>query len=656
MIRHLLCAVAAMMPVAGASGEMAPTIAASLREPGPLLVLDCGEDRPHRELARKIADDLRPLRGGDRPASASADRFDDLLWERAHVLILCSDPADPALLAMAPGLGFGIRDGLEIAGIPLRGHDAGALVSLPHPRSPGLWVMAMVGDGPAALRRLDRHIRNDIAASVMMVDDEGERFASLQRQDGGWGVLPGHPYRADAMRALFRGWREETAAHVTAWDLDVDVRRAGSIAVDAAIEVERRATPEVWLQLTPRARLTHCDGSCIPYDSRDGRQLIRIEPSGERGRIGLGYEVPLPGHLEAWSLGPAGGYVLPSANWFPRVLGEVDDPYLARGTWSVDLLVDPGSRAVQAGDVPLLVWGRFREIETEEGRRALLPPGAPAEVEERARLLLRWVDRHEPRLRQLVAVDREAAWCGGDVLLAPPTLLEPGAVDDLDELMLHRALTEQSVRLTEPTGRPVRVRGTVAVPQQARPRVTVRLWRLRGAWWQQVDEGPLDEDGWFELSGKLRGTPLVSAEAPGHVPAAVQLPARGRKHDADLHLEPVEAAALVCLRCGPDLRAERYPMRAVSAGRFEVEIALGEMHRSYGSFPYAIEVNPGGERTVLLLDPRRRPDQFPSFLDPGEFHADTIVVTWDAGAPRYWIEVPGGLLAPEGWISPSSLP
>ena len=651
----LALAVAAALP---ASAEMAPTLAASLREPGALLVLDCGEDRPHRQLARKVADDLRPLRGGERPAQAAADQLGELHWQESHLVILCTDPSDPALLAVAPGLGFHTGSTTDVAGMTLHGQDAGALVSLPHPHGGGLWVVAMVGDGPAALRRLDRHIRNDIATSALVVDDEGERFASLQRENRAWSVLPGHPYRADSVREQFDSWRAMSGARVADWDLDVDVRPAGSIVVDAVLTIEHKRASDaaIWLQLTPRAELIRCDRPCVPHDSRDGRLLLKVESVAGDGSIGLTYEVPLPGQLEAWFLGPMSGYVLPEANWFPRIRGAVDDPYQRRDSWQVDVIRDRGTTVVDAGGTPLLVWGQFQELVAESGGRALLPPGAPPEMEDRARGLLEWMARHAPDLQQLVAVDRREPWCGGDVLLASSTLLELGPVDELDELVLTQVLTERRVRLTEPSGRPVRVKGRVAGAEHAKSGVTVRLWRLRGTWWQEADEGTLVDDGTFTLSGRVRGHLLVTAEASGFAPTAVQLPARGRSHNVDLHLEPVEAVALVCLRCGPDLQAERYPMEEVEPGQYQVAVALGDLHRTYGSFPYAIEVNPGSENAAFVLDTRRPLRQFPSFLDADEFYGDTVLFQWRDVAPRFWIEVPGGLLAPEGWITSSQPP
>jgi len=657
ILRLSLLVAVSLLPI-GASAELAPSLAASLREPGALLVVDCGEDRPHHELARKIADDLRPLRGGERPLVVAADQLDDLRWEDAHLVFLCSEPSDPALLAVAPGLGFRTGAETDVAGMRLRGLDAGAVVSLPHPRNTNARIIALVGDGPAALRRLDRHIRSDIAASALVVDDAGERFASLQRVDGAWGVPPDHPYRADEVRQRFDTWRESRPARVTAWDLEVDVRPVGSIAVEAVLTVDPppREGGEVWLQLTPRAESIRATGTLSRYDARDGRLLLRIVPDTDDGAVEISYTVPLHGHLQAWYLGPEGGYVLPDANWFPRIRGEVDDPYQARGEWFIDVVRERGTTVADVGDTPLLVWGSLREVAVGDGRLALLPAGAPPEMEERAGALLQWTQLHAPQLRKLVAVDRTDPWCGGDVLLAPWTLLEPGPVDELDELVLHRALTEQRVRLSERRGRSLRVRGAVSCAERAPDGVTVRLWRLRGDWWQEVDEGPLREDGTFVLSGRVRGPALVTAEAPGHAPASARLPARKHAHRLQLCLRPIENVALVCLRCGPDLRAERYPMAPVGSGQYEVVIAMDELHRTYGSFPYAFEINPGGDAPTFVLDPRRSPGQFPSYLDSREFYAETVTFQWHDAQPRFWIEVPGGLLAPEGWISASPPP
>lgn len=114
-------------------------------------------------------------------------------------------------------------------------------------------------------------------------------------------------------------------------------------------------------------------------------------------------------------------------------------------------------------------------------------------------------------------------------------------------------------------------------------------------------------------------------------------------------------AALLCLRCGPDLGAVRYPMVELEPGRFAVDIALGELHRRYGAFPYAFELEPGAADAVLVLDPLRPADQFPAFLPPELFHADEVHLELDTAGVRYWIEVPGGLLAPADWIGPAQI-
>ena len=633
-----------------ARADVAPDIAAALRSPGPVLVVDCGVDRPHGPLAEKVADDLRALRRGVRPARVRAADLDQVHWEHANVVLLCSDPADPALLGLAPGIGFGkTPSGIQVAGMSLAGDDAGAVLCLPHPRDPTRWVMLLLGSNAAALRRLDRDIRNDIAASALLADDQGQRFAALIRSSESWTVHPGHPYRAGEATARFDEWRRSSGARVSHWDLDVQVEPGRGIGVQAGIEVPRSGE-SAWLQLTARAQGISCleesPHRCVPYDTRDGRLLLEFETAGEGQRLEFSYSVPLDGRLDAWYVGEHSGYVMPESNWFPRVRGAPDEPYAERASCELDLRAGPDAVAIHpdAGSEhpPLLVWGEYQVVDGT----LYLAAGAAGETADRARQLLRWLDRRDraPDELRLVAVDRPTAWFGESILLAPPPLLEPGDVDPVDELVLERALTEEQVRLTEPGGRRVRVTGT-ATP--AGPAVTVRLWRLRGRWWQEVDEGPVGEDGGFELEGKARGQVMVTAEAPGQVPAAVRTRSGG---PVSLELRPPREVALLCLRCGPELRPRRFPLVEVTPGRFQVTIALGELHRRYGSFPYAFELDPGEEGRVLVLDPRRHPGQFPSFLTPEEFHSDRLVFDWRADQVRFWVEVPGGLLAPDGWI------
>ena len=91
-------------------------------------------------------------------------------------------------------------------------------------------------------------------------------------------------------------------------------------------------------------------------------------------------------------------------------------------------------------------------------------------------------------------------------------------------------------------------------------------------------------------------------------------------------------------------------MTPAAGGRYRVTPARDDLFREYGSFPYAFEINPGDASAILVLDPDRATTQFPSFLGADEFHADTVSFELDTTQLRYWIEAPGAMLAPEGWV------
>ncbi len=661
--------------------EAAPTLAAALRSPGLVIVADCGAGRPHQRLADKVAGDLLALRG-DAPERVACDDLAGVHWEDAHLVVLASDPADPVVAAVGAGLGLRVEDGsVELAAVPLRGADAGAVVTLPHPRDPDRWALLLIGTGPEALRRLDRHVRNDVAASALLLDEGGERLTDLSRSDdGAWRVPAGHPYRADEVVARVEAWRDRVDLRVSAWDADVtvdpeaqvlDVRCRVSLAGDDPARRGPGAPPppdELWLLLSARAEGLRCEGRgagpCARHDARDGTVRVRVPlrraPRGPGGRtIELDYRLPLQERLDAWYLGPTGGYVLPAANWLPRVRGGPDEPFAARGTLAVALTApgaprvvlppgEPGAAAVAS----VLVWGDHREEALADDGRAFVAPHAPEEVLARAEALREALERWglaRPAPAVVVAVDRPRPWLGEGLLLVPPDLLEPGPMDERTHLALERAATEQLVRLQPPGGRPLQVAGTVT---GASAPVTARLWQRRGTWWEQIDEGPADAEGRFALSGRGRRPLMVSVEADGQLPAfAVAAP----DGEVELALRPVGQAALLCLRCGPDLGAVRYPMVELEPGRFAVDIALGELHRRYGAFPYAFELEPGAADAVLVLDPLRPADQFPAFLPPELFHADEVHLELDTAGVRYWIEVPGGLLAPADWIGPAQI-
>jgi len=639
----------ALWIAAPASGEgRAPTLAASLRSVGPLIVADCGEDRPHEELADKVADELRHLRGGVRPERAACGDLDRLHWRGANVVLLASEPAAPALLAVAPGIGLRERgSGLDVVGLQLAGDEPAAALCLPHPHHAGRWVIVLYGTTPAALRGLDRRIRNDIAASALLLDAGGERMASLVWADGGWGVQEGHPYAPADVRDRFDAWRERTGAQVARWRLDVGVAE-GEVTVAGEVEVEGdvQGQGELWLQVSARAEVLECSSPCAPHDAGDGRVLVRME--SPEGVVSMAYRLPLEGVLLAWYVGETGGYVMPESNWFPRIRGEADDPYAARGRVTVDLATRGGAASlIKNGDerTPLLVWGDRRRVGLSAGVKAYLPAGAPDEVEQRARGVARAVSRHTGRGRPLtiVAVDRPAAWYGDGLLLAPPQLLQPGPLDDLDGWLVDRALSEHQVRIEPAPGRAVTASGRVAGDPGG---VTARLWRARGTWWEQVDEGPVAEDGTFELSGRGKGRLLVTAGAAGRVPGRAEAAA----DDVVLETTEVAEVALLCFRCGPDQSEERFAMAPDGTGRFRITLTMGELFREFGSFPYAFEVNPGRDDAVVVLDPRRPPSQFPSFLDPQEFHADQVTFELDVERLRFWVETPGMLIAPQGWL------
>ncbi len=665
-----------------AHGEAGRTLAAVLRAPGPLLVLDCGQERPHRALADKVADDLGPLRDeaivrGDCQAPMESD------WADSNLVLLTSVTSPPPVMAVAAGLGLSVApDSVTMAGLELRGERSAAAVVLPHPTREDRWVILLVGTSAAALRGLDRFIRNDIAASVLAIDEQGERLATLMRTDRGWTLPAGHPYRIESSVARFREWRESTGARVSGWEMAVTVDEARSeLLVDATVQLvgegkrrSRAGHREVWLQLSPRAEILACgpggpaasSSSFVPYDARDGRILVEIVHPRPSPTVHLVYRIPLEGRLDAWYLGNGEGYVMADANWFPRILGAADEPYLARGELNLTLdagegvqLAGAGKRgAVRRADpgTPLLVWGHWRQAPLDGGA-ALLALGAPAEVEQRAANLLVELAKLLPgnaKPLRVVACNRPSPWYGDGVLMAPPDLLEPGAVDDVDVWKLERLLTEELIRLSQPGASPVRIRGEVLAPAEIVDGVTVRLWRLRGNWWQEISEGPIDEQGHFELEGRGRGELLVTVEADGHLPAVAAVPLDGKRGPASpaapLTLLPLREVSLLCLRCGPGMRPLRIPMEEREPGLFRAELALGPLHREFGSFPYAFELGAGGGARILALDPRRPMDQFPAFLDPEEFHGEQVTFELHSGELRFWIEVPGALLAPRAWL------
>lgn len=666
-----------LLPTA-ANGETGRTIAAVLRAEGPLLVLDCGQGRPHRALADKVADDLGPLRvqaidrgGCDTPLEPG--------WDDSNLVILASSTDPPPVMAVATGLGLSVTaDSMALAGMELRGEHAAAAVVLPHPVREDRWALLLVGTGAAALRGLDRFIRNDIAASVLAIDGEGERLATLIRTDQGWRLPAGHPYRIETSVTRFQEWRKATGARVAGWELDVTVDETRSeLLVDARVQLtgegkrgRPRSTTEVWLQLSPRAQVLACDAggasrapsTVVPFDARDGRILLEIVHPRPSSVVHLVYRIPLEGRLDAWYLGSGEGYVMAEANWFPRIVGAADEPYLARGELAVTLdagqgvqLAGAGKRGILRSSVPrtpLLVWGSWKQVPLDGGT-ALLAAGAPAEVEQRAGGLLAELVKLlpiAPTQLLLVACGRPSPWYGDGVVLAPPDLLEPGAVDEVDVWKLERLLTEELIRLSEPRGAAVQIRGQVMIPTEFGPGVTVRLWRLRGSWWQEIAEGPVDDQGRFELDARGRGELLVTAEADGYLPAAVVVPLDGKHGSATLTLLPLREVSLLCLRCGPEMRPQRFPMQEGEPGRFTATLALGPLHRQFGSFPYAYELGPGGGSTILALDPQRPFDQFPSFLEPEEFHSEQVEFELRADNLRFWIEVPGALLAPQNWL------
>lgn len=664
----LLCGLLAAAGTAAAA-EPPTTLAAALREPGLVLIADCGEGRPHRTLADKVAGDLHALRG-EAPERLGCDDLQEVHWEDAHLVVIASDPRDPAVVAVAGGLDLRADgSGLQVAGVALSGADAAAAVTLPHPRAADRWALLLLGTGPEALRRLDRHIRNDVAASALVLDDSGERMMDIVLGDGGWVVPAGHPYRAAEVESRAAAWLAETGARVTSWTTTVAVDPGAAVLdVTCRVELERGArrgpggrTPEdLWLLLSPRAEIRSCTGrgigSCVRHDARDGTIRLHIEARHTARFVDLVYRLPLDGRLDAWYIGPAGGYVMPEANWLPRVRGSAEEAYAERGALTVELTAPGDVVQVDApgdgdgdggGTAPVLVWGTLREVVLEGDARAYLAPEAPAAVQQRATALLDAVGRWGPARAMpqvVVAVPCPRAWIGEGLLLAPPDLMEPGPVDQRSQLALERAATEELVRLQPPGGRMLRVEGVVAQPG---PPVTARLWRLRGRWWEQIDEGPLGEGGVLALTGKGKLPLLVSVEADGHLPGFAPAAPGEPVQPA---LRPVEEVALVCLRCGPGLGAVRYPMAQVEPGCYAVDIALGEIHRRYGTFPYAFELEPGQPDAALVLDPVRPRDQFPSFLIPEEFHADVVHFELCTDEIRFWIEVPGGLLAPAEWI------
>lgn len=647
-----------------AAAAPASTIAAALRAPGPVLVIDAGDDRPHALLADKIADDLSALRGA-RPARSAAHDRDRIRADGANLVVLTSDAGDPWVTALAGGLDLRIRDdGLSFGGITLVGEDAAAAILLPREGAPDRWTLLLAGTGPAALRRLDGAIRSDVAAPLLAVDDRGTRLAELTKVAGRWSVPSGHPYLPHEVVERFETWRQASRGRVQRWDLSVTVAAdAGSVDVEARVTVDRRRRggPELWFQLNPRAELGDCRarGECLVHDARDGRLLVRVAAAD--GPVDLTYRLPLEGRIGAWYLGTDRGYLLPEANWVPRIRGGPDEPYLATAPHDIVLNApgDPrhvggdadGRRRVEDPRTPHLVWGAYRVLDAGGGRALFLAPGAPEPVEARALELLEVLAQEQSAasepLRFLVAADRPAPWYGDGLFLVTPDLLEPGPLDELDRWILARIHTEAIVRAAPSPGKAIRVEGRV---EPIPPSTTVRLWRLRGSWWQLEDEGPLGASGRFSLSARGQAHRMVSVHAPGQLPAALWIDDSSAGASQDLELEPVTGGSMVCFRCGPDQRAERFPLAPVEEGVLGVTLALGDLHRDYGTFPYAFELHGDSGRTVLVLDPRRPPDQFPSFLSPEEFHADTVVFRLSTGAARTWIETSGSLLLRRGWI------
>ncbi len=649
-----------------AAAESAPTIAAALRAPGPVLVIHADESLT--ALADKVADELGPLRG-NRPERLALGDLDRVRWGGAHLVVLADSLDHPWLVAATASLDAAIdAGGLQLAGVELRGVDAAAAVLLPRTGEPQRWTLLLLGTGPAGLTRLDRAIRNDVAAPMLCVDDRGERLSGLERAGDSWRAPGGHPYRPDEVRGEFERWRDTSRARVGRWDLAVSVSpEPAALRVDAALELERRRRggATLWLQLNPRAELTGCFAGdraldWLVHDARDGRLLVRVDAPAGADRVTLAYRLPLEGRIDAWYLGSTRGHVMPEANWVPRVRGEADEAYRARAPYSVSLEAagggvhvggdEVGRRIVDRPAAPLVLWGDYRIVTGPGDGEAWLAPGAPPEVERRATQVLEALAGQLPPgsgpIRRVVATDRPAPWYGDGTLLATPGLLEPGEVDELDLWLLARVVTEESVRIG---GTPAGTRTVTGSIAPAVAGATARLWRPRGSWWQQLDEGPVDGDGGFELGDRGRGERLVTVDAPGHVPGALRLAAGGAPETA-IDLEPVAGAALLCFRCGPDLRPERFDMtRADGEGR-GVVLALGALHRAYGSFPYAFEVVGDSGRRVRVLDPAGPLDQFPSFLTPEQFHAAVVEFQLPDGLLRYWIEVPDALLLRQGWM------
>lgn len=661
----------ALLATPARGDEPPPTLASALRAPGPVLVVHA--DEAHAALADKVADELGPLRAG-RPERLALADLDRVAWRRAHVVVLADALDHPWLVAATGGLDAAIGpDGLQLAGVELAGDDAAAAVVLPRDEEPDRWTLLMLGTGPGALMRLDRAIRNDLAAPMLTVDDGGERLAGLRREGEGWRAPPGDPYRPDEVVETFEGWRRAARARVERWELAVAVApEPAALRVEAGVILERRRRggPSIWLQLNPRVEVSGCevDGDAAPFrvhDARDGRVLVRVDAPPGADRLTLRYRLPLDGRIDAWYLGPDRGYVMPEANWVPRVRGEADEAYRARAPHSLSLdaagggsLVggDPEGRRVEEQPAcPILIWGHYRVAEVEGGDRAWLAPGAPREVDLRATAVLEALPATAlpgGGTRTLVATDRPAPWYGRGTLMATPELLEPGEVDELDRWLLTRVVTEESVRISPSTG------GARTVAGRAEPAAdgaTARLWRARGSWWQQLDEGPVEEDGSFTLTDRGRGERLLTVDAPGYVPGVLRLSAGAPSGSASVALEPLAGADLVCFRCGPDQRPERFEMAPLDDGGHGVTLALGELHRAYGSFPYAFEVTSPAGRRVRVLDPRRSRGQFPSFLDPEEFHATVVEFVLPGGPLRYWIEIPDALLLREGWVDDAPL-
>jgi hypothetical protein len=655
-----------------AAAESAPTIAAALRAPGPVLVIHA--DESHAALADKVADELGPLRGS-RPERLALDDLDQVRWEGAHLVVLADSLDHPWLVAATASLDAAIDgDGLRLAGVELHGADAAAAVLLARDDEPRRWTLLLLGTGPAGLIRLDRAIRNDVAAPMLSVDDSGERLSELQRVGDDWRAPPGHPYRPDEVRGEFERWRDASRARVSRWDLAVSVSpEPAALRVEATVELERRRRggAALWLQLNPRAELAGCFAAGRPvdwrvHDARDGRLLVRLDAPAGTERLVLEYRLPLDGRIDAWYLGPARGHVMPEANWVPRVRGEADEAYRARAPHTLSLDAagggvhvggdEQGRRTVDRPAAPLLLWGDYRTVAAPDGGEAWLAPGAPPEVELRAAQVLEALAGQLPpgsgRARRVVVTDRPTPWYGDGTLLATPDLLEPGTVDELDRWLLARVVTEESVRIG---GSPPGTRKVTGIAAPVVAGATARLWRPRGSWWQQVDEGPVDGAGGFVLADRGRGARLITVDAPGYVPGASRLAASGEEPPPVIVLEPVAGAALVCFRCGPDQRPERFDLIRVDGGGRGVTLAMGELHRAYGSFPYAFEVVGDSGRRVRVLDPDGPLGQFPSFLTPEEFHAAVVEFRLAEGLLRYWIEVPDALLLREGWIDDPSL-